>query len=362
MVQLTIDQRTFVVKKFYETRSYLAVQEAFREAFPDRNPPAKSTIHQNISKYEREGTSQNVNKRRSGRRRTIRTPENIERVREVLAERGDQVSSRRNTLGITKSSFNLITTTDLKWHPYKIRVVHKLEEGDYNRRIQFCRWFSYHAHNNRFLANVVIGDEAIFCMNGSVTTQNVRCYAPRGNLPDFKYERKNQNREKLHVWTGLCGNGEVIGPYFFNRNVNGRTYSEMLVNFAFPSIARAYNRFGPVFDGVWWFQDGAPPHRSRAVRQLLRQRFENRVVALHSDIEWPPRSPDLTPCDFFLWGYLKQRVFATEVQDLPTLRRRIVDEMNTLRENRNFIRCSFQQMVVRANRCIAKNGGHVETA
>ena len=31
----------------------------------------------------------------------------------------------------------------------------------------------------------------------------------------------------------------------------------------------------------------------------------NHVVGLGHDVEWPPRSPDLTPCDFFLWGYLR---------------------------------------------------------
>lgn len=359
VAQLTTAQRIFIVKKYYETKSYQSVQEAFRQAFPDRNPPAKSTIQHNLRKYEEDGTSLNVNKGRSGRRRTVRTPESIERVRVLLGEQ-QQVSCRRNRIGMSKSSFNLLTRNDLRWHPYKIHVVQELKEADYRRRIQFCQWFTYQARNNRFLSNIVIGDEAVFCMNGTVSTQNVRCYAPKGNPPaDFKFERNN-SREKLHVWIGLCGNGQLIGPYFFNRNVNGGTYSEMLLQVVFPAIARIYQLYGGVFDGVWWFQDGAPAHRTIAVRQLLRERFENRVVALHHGVEWPPRSPDLTPCDFFLWGYLKQKVFSTQVQNLQELRRKIVDETNTLRENRNFIRRSIQQMVIRADRCIEKNGGHVE--
>ena len=38
-------------------------------------------------------------------------------------------------------------------------------------------------------------------------------------------------------------------------------------------------------------------------------------------IPWPPRSPNLTPLDFFVWGFLKQEVYCTEViclQDLST--------------------------------------------
>ena len=40
------------------------------------------------------------------------------------------------------------------------------------------------------------------------------------------------------------------------------------------------------------------------------------------DVEWPPRSPDSTPCDFFLWGHLKNEVYKTPPTDLQELRDR----------------------------------------
>jgi len=359
-MQLTTEQRVFAVQIYLERRSFVAVREAFRERFPDRNLPAKSTIQRNVEKYLREGTSLNLNKGRSGRIRTTRTQENINQVRELLQEQPRVISCRRNPIGLPKTSFNEITTKDLKWHPYKIHIVQKLERDDPARRMRFCRWFSEQAHNVRFLSNLVIGDEAIFQLNGSVSTQNVRCYAPKGEPPvDYKFEKSN-SREKLHVWIGLCGNGQIIGPHFFNRNVNGRVYREMLEQVVFPAVAHIYQRYGDNFNDLWWFQDGAPAHRSRDVRRVLQERFEHRIVALNHDIEWPPRSPDLTPLDFFLWGYLKQKVFSTPPQDLPTLRRRIVDEVNQLRENEGTIRRSFGAMVNRADRCVQKNGSHVE--
>ena len=61
-----------MVKKYHEIRSITDVQEAFRQRFHDRNPPAKRTIENNVKKYEKEGTSLNLNKQRSGRRRTTR--------------------------------------------------------------------------------------------------------------------------------------------------------------------------------------------------------------------------------------------------------------------------------------------------
>ena len=80
-MQLTVEQRTFVVKKFHEFKSYVAVIEAFRQQFPGRNPPSKSTIQRNVRKYDDNGTSHNLNKDRSGRRKTVRTQQNIQQVR-----------------------------------------------------------------------------------------------------------------------------------------------------------------------------------------------------------------------------------------------------------------------------------------
>jgi hypothetical protein len=33
-------------------------------------------------------------------------------------------------------------------------------------------------------------------------------------------------------------------------------------------------------------------------------------------IQWPPHSPDLTPCDFWLWGMVKERVYSRKVRNV----------------------------------------------
>jgi hypothetical protein len=77
-------------------------------------------------------------------------------------------------------------------------------------------------------------------------------------------------------------------------------------------------------------------------------------------VEWPARSPDLTPLDFFLWGYLKSKVFLTPPENLAELERRIREEMNVLRQDRAMIRRAVFDMVRRAQVCTERNGGHVE--
>ena len=114
------------------------------------------------------------------------------------------------------------------------------------------------------------------------------------------------------VWCGLIGDNTIVGPYFFRGNVNGQSYLDMINLFVVPALSAKYGvqRNGAI-PRKWWFQDGAPSHRSRIVTQRLNTLFPNKLVSLNQPIEWPARSPDLTPCDFFLWGYLKNKVFAT---------------------------------------------------
>ena len=67
---------------------------------------------------------------------------------------------------------------------------------------------------------------------------------------------------KLLVWIGLCGNGELIGPFFFEGNVNGEAYLQMLNNQIVPGLAERYVlQANGTFLRVWWAQNGAPAHR-----------------------------------------------------------------------------------------------------
>jgi len=51
--------------------------------------------------------------------------------------------------------------------------------------------------------------------------------------------------------------------------------------------------------------------------------FPRRLIYLRGDVEWPARSLDLSPCDVFLWGYLKEKVFKHRPRSLEDLKERI---------------------------------------
>ena len=72
-------------------------------------------------------------------------------------------------------------------------------------------------------------------MNGAVNTCTVKEYSPKGQVPEFIYER-NYLQEKITVWAGLCRNGTSLGPYILNGNVNGYNYLQLINNSAFPQL------------------------------------------------------------------------------------------------------------------------------
>jgi hypothetical protein len=52
--------------------------------------------------------------------------------------------------------------------------------------------------------------------------------------------------------------------------------------------------------------------------------FPGRWVGRDGPNPWPPRSPDITPLDLFLWGYVKDIVYKTPVTSLDKLKLKIV--------------------------------------
>ncbi|XP_075710450.1 uncharacterized protein LOC142743511 isoform X2 [Rhinoderma darwinii] len=72
-------------------------------------------------------------------------------------------------------------------------------------------------------------------------------------------------------------------------------------------------------------QDGAPPHYGCQVRAFLDEQFPGKWIGRRGPVEWPPRSPDLTPLDFYLWGHLKAIVYAVKIRDVQQLKLRILE-------------------------------------
>ncbi|GFU84881.1 uncharacterized protein TNCV_2128221 [Trichonephila clavipes] len=98
-----------------------------------------------------------------------------------------------------------------------------------------------------------------------------------------------------------------------NVTVNGDRYRAMITNFFIPEL----NNHD--VQELWFQQDGATCHTARATIDLLKDTFGDRLFSRFGPVNWPPRSCDLTPLDYFLWGYVKSLVYADKPQTLNHL-------------------------------------------
>ncbi|XP_074026197.1 uncharacterized protein [Leptinotarsa decemlineata] len=165
-----------------------------------------------------------------------------------------------------------------------------------------------------------------------------------------------QHPEKVNVWAGIVGD-RVIGPIFFQENLTGARYLEFLQKDLVPNLAILFpcsieadvpNR------NIWFQQDGAPSHFARPVREYLNDVYPGRWIGRRGPYEWPPRSPDSTPLDFFLWGYLKSKVFKTKPANIEDLEEGIRQECRLI--SGEVIRNVQNEFQLRLGYCQLVNG------
>ncbi|GBL74339.1 hypothetical protein AVEN_235317-1 [Araneus ventricosus] len=95
-----------------------------------------------------------------------------------------------------------------------------------------------------------------------------------------------------------------------------------------------------------------------SVQQYIRDTFQEQVIGYGGCVEWPPCSPDLNPLDFFLWGYIKQRVYATPPPTLQELRNRITDACASV--SPAMLYNMQREVQSRVQMCIVAEGHHFQ--
>ncbi|GBL88979.1 hypothetical protein AVEN_255144-1 [Araneus ventricosus] len=214
------------------------------------------------------------------------------------------------SLDMPVSTVRKILRNILQCYSFKITYVQELVPADLPKREAFA--LQFHARmevDNAWPWNTLWTDEAHFYLQGSVNTQNCRIWA-RNN--PFQMQPLTLHSQKVTVWCGFAA-AFILCLFFFEEigpsgpvtcTVDGKRYESLLRNQLIPALQQR----GCV-DSTIFMQDGAPPHIATPVKQLLNLHFGNdRTISCHFPTAWPPRLPVLNPCDFWLWGYLKDVV------------------------------------------------------
>ena len=85
---------------------------------------------------------------------------------------------------------------------------------------------------------------------------------------------------------------------------------------------------GVDMNSVIYQQDSAPPHCSDRSSEYLRRYFlSNRLISRRTNFSWPPYPLNLNPRDYFLWSYLKEKIYNNNPKTLADLKDNIESEI-----------------------------------
>lgn len=278
MENLTLPQRLQIIKCYYSNRkSVERAQQALMEIFDANECPSVNTITEVVRKLE---TTHSL----------------VDETPAVSAET-DQP---------TGQIIGILSDTNILRSPYIIQLTQEISETDHLQRRRFVKWaLEQEASDSDFQSKIFFSDEANFYLDGFVNKQNCRIWGSERPRPN---EEQPTSRARVTVWCAIWAKG-IIGPYFFENKqgdpvaVNGSRYQQMLTSFLLPKLQTIDT------ENMLFQQDGASWHTNATAIEILRETFPGRVISRNGDVNFPPRSCDLSPVDYFLWGHLKDEVY-----------------------------------------------------
>ena len=229
-------------------------------------------------------------------------------------------------LNIPFSSVYKTLRKTLRFYPYKIKLIHSMKPEDGPARKLFCGHdASQHSSWPTFSEKVLFQRRSNFPRRWN--RKQTQC-SYLGNISSKGICRKRtQFTESQRVvrpspWQGYWA-------FFFNEpTITQESYLHMLETIAYQELQQLQ------IQDIIWQQDGAPPHFGLQVRASLDQQFPGRWIGRAGPIPWPARSPDVTPLDFFFWGYVKDCVFRTPVTNIEDLKQRITNTVTLCNPNK----------------------------
>lgn len=262
---------------------------------------------------------------------------------------GSSIRTSAAENGLSVRTTHKIARDVLKLQPYRLGLAQKLTE--YDKMVRVDASHQLLPIVDSYDRVIIYSDEASFRTDGHVNRWN--CYLWDYSRPDDFFAEEDQGAGRVTIWAGVS-HDHIFGPYFFPSTVTADSYEAMLTEIFLPDLLQRF----PTTDGLWFQQDGAPAHTAHSPKVMLESNFGIRVISKGFSHEWPPRSPDLTPCDFYLWSAVSELVYATgSYSSTAELRDALVAAFNTLRQSHmDHVKAAVLSVPQRLRDCIALNG------
>lgn len=290
---------------------------------------------------------------RSGRPKYAETPEKIAEIEQVLYEdRRITIDDIASKTMLSHGSVHYIVHDVLKYRKLSARwVPRQLTHEMKVCRVDVCQMLldRYEAEGDDFLDRIVTGDECWVHYFQPESKRASKQWRHSSSPPPKKF-RVTSSVGKLMLTLFWDRKGPILEHYMTRGStVTSASYCDLMHNHLKPAIRT--KRRGLLSSGVLLQHDNARPHTAHAT--------VNKIKDLKMEcLPHPAYSPDLAPCDFHLFGPLKEelggRKFNSDVELKETVHKWICSQP------KEFFSRGFQALVKRWRMCIERGGDYVE--
>jgi len=241
----------------------------------------------------------------------------------------------------------------LCFKPYKMWLVQALTPADKVKRRDFCEEMLLKMEENDFVERLIC-DETTLHISGKVNLHNVRIWGTEQPHAQIEHQRDSRSQRFL------CGvPQESARPIFLQwSNCDWLLISRHVGKLVVTSTEHQLWRLR--FTTGWC----SPPHFHRNVWVLLNRVHQQRWIgrAAKGDnhlLLWPSRTQNLTPCNFFLWGFVKDSVYVPPLpMSLNELRDQITHALQTI--TADMLHRVWDEFDYRVHVCHVTQGAHIE--
>ena len=311
------------------------------------------TVRRWKNKYE-SGVESIKNASKSGRPKSASSKEIVSKIKEIIE--GDARFTVRDIarkVGISLSTVNLILKKHLKVRR-KISarwVPHLLTDEQKRQRVKVVKKLlqMFPKYVKKQFANVVTGDETWVHYFEPVRKVSNKIWTTKHSKRPIIAKRSLDTKKVLYA-TFFSGEGVAIKvPVKKGKSITGKYFKDVVLK----KLKKYYQNRRPAtgFKHVRLVHDKAPAHTSAIVTAFLKK--EKVTVLPH-----PPYSPDLAPCDFFLFPKLKAFLAGRKYQSRQALGSAIHQYLITV--PKSAYRDAFKKWIHRLKLCISSHGEYFE--
>lgn len=287
---------------------------------------------------------------RSGRPTTAKNDENVERIRLLVrSDRRLTVRLIADNLNLNHTTVHQVLTNELGMKKISAKFVPKnLTPEQKDNRKEVCSNLLERIETDPdFLTNVITGDESwIFEYDPETKRQSQEWHT--ANSPRPKKARMSKSRIKTMLICFIDSNGVVHKEFVpEGETVNQHYYREVLER-----LRKRVARVRPNIKDTWMLHhDNAPCHTALSITEFLTHK--NIPV-----VPQPPYSPDLSPCDFFLFPRLKNHLKGHHFGTLENIKKAVTEKLKEIPVS-EYQHC-FEEWKQRFKRCVASQGNYFE--